>query len=513
MNANILIYFLMIVCLVNDGSADDDNDRDKRSVQFLFEGIIDALTQKHLKSTASTKVLPFAGYTKQGLLSSNIGTIDRTSTKSAATLSPPVTQVPLIKAQRLSQDNNKDALMISTVNETQNGRGPPMKVMQPLANDSQGTSTSTVSSTDAPSTTTATMKTITPPCNEPEPSAVPPAMVNSQIMAEEAAMELENLTQAIEGTTAPAAGEERSAKTISADTEPGPPQSKFNYHPTQVVSDRHTQFWGNPLYFQAQYPQLIPYGPFYNDLFYNNVGPVPGPPPPPPPPPPRPLSPYPLLPTIPPKFGRYYLPPHPGSPVFVLPVPIPPPAIFFRNADNSHSRVKMHGSDYHQYVYHGTEPAQAQEPSVPNSVAEPDHHQGQATLTRRTYIDPYSNIESTNLIAAQSQVIPQIQAPQSTTSTRRQSTVRDSNVRKTHPKARPSSRLRDQSSPAAKIKSDQGGILHSLQQASAVQRPKTYEKLQNPLRAYPAAPIQSTQAVRTFPQTHVQYFGQKINGN
>lgn len=479
-----------MVSLMANGSADNVTDRDKRSVQFLFEGIIDALTQKHLKSTANTKILPFAGYTKQGLLSSgNIDLIDRTSMKSSATLSPAVTQMPLIKA------NNSDTIMM--MNGTQSSTDRSAKIMLPVVDDSMVTSTTTISSTGVPMTTGATMKAITPPANEPEPSVEPPAMLTARNMADE---EMGNMARDMGGATAPAAaGEERSAKVVRADADSDQPQSKFNYQPTQIVSDRHTQFWGNPLYFQTQYPQIIPFGPIYNELVYNGVDAIP--PPPPPPPPLRPLPPFPLLPTVLPKFGRYYLPPVPGSPVFVMPLPIPPPSIFFRNADNSHSRVKMHNSDYHQYVYHGTEPIAAQEPVVPNAVAaEPDHHNGQSTVVRRTYIDPYASINInphvTNLIAAQSQVMPQIQSSQSTVTPYRQTpNDRPTNVRsKPNQKTRPSSRIRDSSPPTS-------------------QNQTALQNLQRGLRTYQPAQISSTSLPNAYSQTQVQFFGRKINGN
>lgn len=275
-----------------------------------------------------------------------------------------------------------------------------------------------------------------------EPTDPTPAMIMIQLIRDLAQTTLAPMMSSI---TAPPSPSERLVEPVSPepraniknsradDAYPLPPTA-----PTRVLSGRHTQFWGHPVFVQSNSPLQHVRIPIYADYDYNNID-VPPPNPPPPPPPNQYLPPgvahYLPPPGVPvPVPGNYlrpvpvnylhpvppnFLPPVPGNQLYVYPYPLPiaNPALLYRNADNSHSRVKMHNTDYNQYVYHGADSAQLQVP-IQQSVPQPMHQQvvnnvdprSQKKLVRQTHIGPYFNLEPQgHPVAAQSQIQPRIQ--------------------------------------------------------------------------------------------------------
>lgn len=530
MNTNIFVWLMLVsACLVINGRAAEANihdDRNKRSVQFIFEGIIDAITQKHSRTTPPTRQLPFTGYTKQGF--SVIKNIEKTTLKPTviATLTPPIRN-PTSEARVLSRASTNEASRKSSKNASPNEISGSSRIILSLGNASQLHKTTSTTTIKPPTTTMKLAKIITPPPTEPSTTFSIVSAIQDKTEVPTSAAVTSSIPVEVEIET-----EERSSKKIRSDQ--SEPLQGFHYQPTRVLSDRNTQYWGNPLIFRPEYPQLIPFGPYYGELVYNDVNPgnaplldyPPASPPPPPPPPRPPLPPPPPgppilqipayaapLPTIPPKTRPFYLPP--GPPVFVLPVPVAPSGLLFRHAGNSHSPIKLNENDYHQYVYQAREANQNDVQTASNALADvnsPQKETAQATLVRHTYIDPYINLEShsQNLIESQSQIVANFQAPQPTVRT---STVRQPNVRQQpSSKTRSASRARLQN-PLVGLQNSAVSIPLPTHKSPTLQRPNgQHNSAASGLRQF--TPQQNQQHVQNsliLPQIHTQYFGRRTN--
>lgn len=487
MHTNWFICLLAIcVCLTDTQTIhtrDGEEDRDRRSVQSLFDGLIDAITQKHGRSTKPTNILPKASALKS---------------TTTATFAP----LKQVKAPEKSTTpiNLIDGMTIlarsdDVVNEIDDGGSISTTS---LASDA-------INSTDALD----------------GPFITPPTILNDMITAPSDAPQPNTSAQAIRQ----ALPEKRANQ--KEDIEAIPPEPKQN-QPARVLSGRYTQYWGNPLFFQSQYSPLYPFGPYYNDIDYNTVDvgpqlvpalplrplrrqpppfvPVPVPPfhpygpfhlpglarpVPAPLPPPAPLP----QPPLPPNYRPIYYSPLPNSPVFIVPAP---PVIIPRHSDQSHSHVKMHDAGYDQYIYHENPSSTPHiepiaQPTAAADAIDVEHRENaaQENIHRQTHIDLYANLDNgQNLLAAQSKVSPQIQWPSPRAT--KTKTPNNSQQRVQNQVQKPYLAVKDKQLAAGQAQSEQYQRSSGQRSMAAPTAPQTYLTQSTP---------------HLLPQSHVQYFG------
>lgn len=327
MNTNRIICLLIIIVYVANAQIvhnDGVEDRDRRSVQLLFDGIIEAITQKHGRSAKVSNVSSYALPKASALKSAPKTTAAPTLAPSQELRMPEEPTTPMSLARELTYLAREDAGPIDGIDDT-----------------------------DIMNTTDMSESSITPP-TIPDDYFIP---ASDDARPDTPAREHQ------------AQQEER--PNVKADVQVVAAQPRRN-HPPRALSGRYTQYWGNPMFYHSQYSPLYPFAPYYNDIDYNtvDVGPhfvqavpfrhlrrqpsfVPVP---------VPIAsylpygPYPVRglarpvaaplppPALPPNYRPVYFSPPPSSPLLVLPPVIVPGY----SDDDSHSHVKTHDTDYDQ---------------------------------------------------------------------------------------------------------------------------------------------------------------------
>lgn len=222
MNANWLICLLAIVvcaqvaALTRDIDGNGDEERDRRSVQSLVDGIIDAITHKHAaRSTKSSNIVP------------------KTSALKSTSTTAPATAAPLRQLRIPEQSTMPTNFVERTIASSKSD----------LINDDVKVRSTNVTSTEA---------FITPPT-----------------FPDETTTAATSISDVVALNVEPRAAEPRS--NLKADIEAIESIEPRQNRRPRVLSGRYTQYWGNPLFFQSQYSPLYPFAPFYNDIDFNTV--------------------------------------------------------------------------------------------------------------------------------------------------------------------------------------------------------------------------------------------------
>lgn len=360
------------------------NKRPKRTLQYFFEGLLSALSEKHRShSVEDTDFLPF-GFSKHKFIG---------LTSSQPKTSKPLVQLPIPTEETIAPTKAASNSIIIG----------PMKVLLPLLGkttsvaapttisipSNETTTLSTTSTTSRLTTTestssTTSRSTITESTTSTASSSTSKTLISTTPLAETSlsTASADDTTSLTSTITAASSLSTASVTTIDPipcdDTTANPPttietttpmsneiQSKAdtNVSPSNTVgiqklplraallnSGRHTQFFGNPLIIQPHNSYLPSYyrEDDYND---NNVDPNPHST--------SHLAAY---------RGPTYLPPI-SSQLIVLPMAVPfqlptaaAPSSTVDERNPRHSRIKMHDNDYNHYINHGT--GQVQVPVV-----------------------------------------------------------------------------------------------------------------------------------------------------
>lgn len=331
----LLLLALYIILFISCGSSrqyvDTDLIRPKRTLQYFIEGILSAFAEKNRSRSHSP---PLSGIAKLSALSINAKkTVSDEEIEDSPTQFPiPAQQVsmptkislPLLRTEKTSSTSTTITTTSTTVarTTTRTSTAPPTTTnridldteffteMPTTIPNTERSAIDETAETQTAATTDATFTTIIP-CPDEVLSTLPaPIELTSSINNEILSKIDPNDTM-----------------TIGADARQLP---VYQDRPVfRAISGRHTQFFGNPMVLERHQDGQTPH--YYDDYDYANANDI-----------------------VPNKMSslRGYLP----QPLIILPMAIPIPSTEINDAiggkDISHSRVKMHDSNTHQYTWH-----------------------------------------------------------------------------------------------------------------------------------------------------------------